>query len=92
MLCHAIQTLCHLGVQSYYTLDLEKGLDKVYLPTNDGKNDDGLYDGPPLDAIVCRLGRVAMHFFAHDDVLLLIFYTLETVGKIANFALKRRNG
>jgi hypothetical protein len=67
-------------------------LEVVDLPADGEEENDGLEDGPPLDAVVRRLGRVAVPAFADDDVLLLILDRLEAVGKVADFSLDGCDG
>lgn len=55
--------------------DLEEGL------ADDDANDENV---PPLDAGVCRLGRVAVGALADDNVLLLILDLRQELGKALN--------
>jgi hypothetical protein len=56
------------------------------LPTAHSEQDTTLDDGPPLDTIIGRLGRVSMGLFPDDDIFLLIFDRLQHVSKFSDFA------
>lgn len=71
------------------SLDLEERLEIIHLPRTNEEEKDRLADGPPHYTLVCRLCGIAMHTFADDNILLLIFDGLKTLSERTNLLFDR---